>query len=160
MRRFLPVVAALCLSASLLCAADVAVRDIQGLRAAVAEAKPGTRIVLAPGEYGGGHYFKNLRGEAGRPIVIAAADPKQPPVFADAQVGTHLSAPAHVELHNLTFTRLSANGVNIDDGSQDKSGAGAHHVVLRGLKITEIGRGNHDGGPQTCEWRQPSPEVG
>jgi hypothetical protein len=137
--------AAFLLSFTFAHAEDVAVTDAEGFRAAVAGAKPGTRIVLAAGNYGGGFHFANLRGAAGKPIVIAAADPKQPPVFSGAKAGIHLSNPAHLELHGLVFTKLSANGLNIDDGGA--AGAdGAHHVVLRGLRVSDVGaRGNEDG---------------
>src|SRR5688572_13683586 len=100
--------AAFLLSFTFAHAEDGAVTDAEGFRAAVAGAKPGTRIVLAAGNYGGGFHFANLRGAAGKPIVIAAADPKQPPVFSGAKAGIHLSNPAHLELHGLVFTKLSA----------------------------------------------------
>lgn len=125
-------------------AADVKVNNAAELRAALAAAKPGTRLVLAGGNYGDGFHFANLRGEAGRPIVIAAADPKQPPVFGNGKVGLHLSNPAHIELRDLVFTKLAHNGLNIDDGGA--KGASARGVVLHGLRISDIGGdGNHDG---------------
>src|SRR5262245_41401873 len=74
-------------------AADVTVTRAAELRAAVAAAKPGTRLVLAGGLYGAGFHFSNLRGEEGRPIVIAAADPQHPPVFRDGNTGLHLANP-------------------------------------------------------------------
>jgi hypothetical protein len=139
-------------SAAILCgalsvhAADVSVHDAATLRAAVASAKPGTRILLAGGAYGGGFHFTNLRGDEGRPIVIAAANPKEPPVFRDANLGIHLSNPAFVELRDLVFTKLAHNGLNIDDGSSAATPETAHHVTLRGLRISDIGAdGNHDG---------------
>src|SRR4026209_2586065 len=98
-------------------AEDGKVNGAAELRAAVAAAKPGTRLALAGGNYGAGFHFTNLRGEANRPIIIAAADPKQPPVFRDGDVGLHLSNPAYVELHDLQITKLAQNGVNIDDGN-------------------------------------------
>jgi hypothetical protein len=117
------------------------------LRAAVAAAKPGTRLLLAGGTYAGGFQFANLRGTAGQPIVLAAADPGQAPVFTGAKTGLHLSNPAYVELHDLVFEKLSDNGLNIDDGSVTTGGeAGAHHVVLRGLRVRDVGTtGNQDG---------------
>jgi hypothetical protein len=125
---------------------DVSVNDAATFRAAVAAAKPGTRILLAGGVYGGGFHFSNLRGEAGRPILIAAADPQQPPVFRDANLGIHLSNPAFVELRGLVFTKLAHNGLNVDDGSAADKPESAHHVTLRGLRISDIGSdGNHDG---------------
>ena len=126
--------------------ADVSVRDAAEFRAAVAAAKPGTRILLAGGVYGGGFHFSNLRGAAGQPIVIAAADPRQPPIFRDGNMGMHLSNPAFVELHDLVFTRHAHNGLNIDDGGASAQPQSAHHVTLRGLRISDIGsEGNHDG---------------
>lgn len=126
---------------------DVHVRDAAELRAALVAAKPGTRLLLAGGAYGGGFHFPNLRGAVGRPIVIAAADQKNPPVFSNAKTGLHLSNPAHVELHHLVFEKLSDNGLNIDDGGKYAEGdAGAHHVVLRGLISRDVGTtGNQDG---------------
>jgi hypothetical protein len=125
--------------------AEVKVKDPTELRAAVAAAKPGTRVVLAGGDYGAGFHFANLRAEEGRPIVIAASDPKQPPLFRDGNAGMHLSNPAYVELHNLVFTTLAHNGLNIDDGGISTN-ASARGVVLRGLRISDIGsEGNHDG---------------
>jgi hypothetical protein len=126
-------------------AAERHVRTPDEFRAAVAAAAPGTRILLAAGHYGGGYQFPNLRGEPGKPIVIAAADLRNPPVFADARVGLHLSNPAHLELHHLAFTRLSGNGINVDDGGLGRGDAGAHHIVLRGLRVSDVGdKGNQD----------------
>ncbi len=126
-------------------AADVAVRDAAELRAAVAAAKPGTRLLLAEGAYGGGFHFKDLRGEPGKPITIASADPRKPAVFRDAKTGLHLSNPAHVELVDLEFTVLTANGLNIDDGGA-KEGRMAGPVVLRGLRVHDVGGGGNEDG--------------
>ena len=126
---------------------EVRVRDAAEFRVALAAAKPGTRLLLAGGAYGGGFQRANLRGEPGRPIVIAAADPQHPPVFSNAKTGLQLSNPAHVELHGLVFEKLSDNGLNIDDGGKYVDGDhGAHHVVLRGLVVRDVGTtGNQDG---------------
>lgn len=127
--------------------AEVRVRDAAGLRAAVAAAKAGQRILLAAGDYGAGFQFSNLRGEAGRPIVIAAEDPAHPPVFSHGKTGLHFSNPAYVELQGLVFEKLSDNGLNIDDGGDATKGdRGTHHVVLRDLRSRDIGAtGNEDG---------------
>jgi hypothetical protein len=126
-------------------AADVKVSGPAELRAAVAVAKPGTRLLLAGGNYGGGFYFSNLRGEEKRPIIIAAADPTQPPVFRDGAAGLHLSNPAYVELHDLVFMKLAHNGINLDDVG-GTTNAAARGIVLRGLRISDVGgEGNHDG---------------
>jgi hypothetical protein len=122
----------------------VLVRDAQELRQAVAQARPGTRIRLAPGTYPGGFYLPNVRGEAERPIIIAAEDPKNPPVIQGGPEGINLAHAAYVELEHLVISRVEDNGLNISDGGSFR--APAHHIVLRGLKVTDIGpQGNHDG---------------
>lgn len=131
-------------------AVDVRVVDAASFRAAVQAAQPGTRILLAGGNYGGGFHFTDLHGTADAPVVIAAADPQQPPVFSGANTGIHLSNPRHVELRGLVITRIAHNGINIDDGGGvaaiRDSEPGTRHVVLRGLRVSDIGSdGNHDG---------------
>lgn len=113
--------------------ATITVRDTNELRQALARARPGTTIRLAPGRYGGGHFVRNLRGAPGKPIVIAGADPRNPPVIAATGTGMQLSDPAYVELRDLTFTGASANTLNIDDGGEfDQT---AHHITLKNLRL-------------------------
>jgi hypothetical protein len=81
-------------------AGEALVRNAEEFRQAVAQAKPGTRILLAPGAYPGGFYFSNLQGATNGPIIIAAADPAHPPVIQGAATGLHFSRPAFVELHD------------------------------------------------------------
>jgi hypothetical protein len=120
------------------------VRDADGLRRAAAAAGPGTRILLEPGEYPGGFSFSGLKGAPGKPIVIAAADAKRPPVIRGGGSAIQLTDPAHVEIEGLTITGASGNGLNIDDGGSYDSPA--HHLVIRGVTVTDIGgNGNHDG---------------
>jgi formylglycine-generating enzyme len=123
--------------------ADVLARNPDEFRQAVAQAKPGTRILLSSGHYPGGFYFSDLRGETNHPIVIAAADPANPPVIQGGGTGFHLSRPCFIELHDLVISNMAVNGLNIDDGgSFDRP---AHHLVLRGLKVSDVGPGgNHD----------------
>lgn len=124
-------------------ALDVHVRNADEFRHAAAQAKPGTRILLSAGIYPAGFYFSGLRGENNHPIVIAAADPANPPVIQGGGTGLHLSRSGFVELHDLVISNVTVKGLNIDDGGAfDKP---AHHVVLRGLKVTDVGPGgNHD----------------
>jgi hypothetical protein len=118
--------------------------DSAAFRAAVEAAGPGDRIELPPGEYGSGHFFTGLHGEAGRPIVIAAADPDDPPTFTGGTEAIHLIEPEYVELHHLRLSGQSGNGLNIDDGGSFETPA--RHVLLRGLVVHDIGpEGNHDG---------------
>ncbi len=124
--------------------APVTVKSRDELQRAVASATPGTRIVIAPGTYAGGLSFAGLRGTSENPIVLTGADPTQPPVIQGGNSCLHLSNPAFVELHHLILTKGVTNGLNIDDGGTVDSPA--HHVVLRGLVVRDIGSDrNHDG---------------
>jgi hypothetical protein len=125
-------------------AATVTVSDAEQLRRALAKAAPGTTVRIAPGNYRGGVSARGLRGEAGRPIVLKAADPERPPVFEGGSTGLHLSDPSYVELHDLVVAGVRGNGLNIDDGGSYDSPA--HHVLLRGLVVRDVGpEGNRDG---------------
>ena len=120
------------------------VRTPQELRDAVGRAGPGTKILVAAGDYDGGFHFSNVRGAAGKPVVIAAADPKNPPVFKGGANAVHLSAVEHLEIDGLVVRDTTANGLNIDDGGAREKPS--HHVVLRNLRISDVGpRGNCDG---------------
>lgn len=124
--------------------ADVRVAHADGFRRAVTTAKPGTRILLAPGDYPGGFSFSGLKGEPKKPIVIGAADPKRRPVLRGGGSGLQLTDPEHVEIENLEIAGASGNGINIDDGGSFDSPA--HHVVIRNVLVSDVGpRGNHDG---------------
>jgi len=91
------------------------VHDAAELRTAVESAQPGARILLAPGSYPGGFYFANLRGETNLPIVIAAADPQNPPVIQGAQTGC--SSPTRNTSNSTPgFAGQPATALNIDDG--------------------------------------------
>ncbi len=125
-------------------AADVRVADADGFRRAALAAKPGTRILLEPGEYRGGFTFSGLKGEPGKPIVIGAADPERPPTIRGGGSGLQLTDPQHVEIENLVLSGATGNGINIDDGGSFDTPA--HHVVIRAVTVTDVGpRGNHDG---------------
>lgn len=110
------------------------VKTPQELRDAVGRAKAGETILIAPGQYGGGFHFAKLRG-----VTLAAADPKNPPVFESM----HLSEIENVELRDLVFRGARHNGLNIDDGGRvDTPSRG---LVLKNLKVSEVGdRGNED----------------
>ncbi|MGI9240956.1 MAG: right-handed parallel beta-helix repeat-containing protein [Verrucomicrobiales bacterium] len=122
----------------------VRVASREELLAALDEASAGTTILISPGEYAGGVSARGLRGEPGKPIVIAAADRRRPPVFEGGNSGFHLTDPRHVELRNLVISGARGNGLNIDDGGSFASPA--QHLKLAGLLVRDIdGRGNRDG---------------
>jgi hypothetical protein len=120
------------------------VRDAGGFNRAVAAAKPGDTILLAGGEYANNFHFRGVHGTAKEPIVIAAADPTDPPHLVGRTAPLHFSAASHLELRDLVLTGASGNGLNIDDGGDpDKP---SHHITLRNLRVRDIGpKGNRDG---------------
>lgn len=107
---------------------------------AVTNAKPGDRILLAPGEYSGGMQFKGLQGSKQSPIVISASDPGRPPRFTG---GLQFSNVAWLEISHLVISKASYNGLNIDDGGSIDSPS--HHVTLKNLEVSDLPKGNHDG---------------
>lgn len=124
--------------------AAVRVRDLPGLRRALAEAKPGSRILVEPGEYPGGVSAGPLAGAPGKPVVLAAADPKRPPVFTGPTSQLHLSDVTYLEVRDLTFRGSASNGINVDDGGTPDTPT--HHVVLSRLRVEDVGpTGNRDG---------------
>ncbi len=124
--------------------ADVRVKDRAGLERALRDAKPGTRILVAPGTYAGGLHATGVHGTKAKPILVAAADPKRPPVFRGGTSGMHLTDPRHVELRDLVFEGATGNGLNIDDGGSKDTPAA--HITLTRLVVRDVGpRGNHDG---------------
>jgi hypothetical protein len=124
--------------------AIVTVKDSQEFQHAVEQAKSGTKILMAPGNYPGGFNFRDVKGEPGKPIVIAAADQNHLPVIQGGGNCIHLSNVAYLELHNLIMSDARGNGMNIDDGGSYETPS--HHIVLRGLMVRDIGpEGNRDG---------------
>lgn len=120
------------------------VSNSEELLAALRNVKPGARVLLAPGEYKGGISLSNLRGEPGKPVVIAAAEPENPPRFTGGGSGLHLVDPFHVELRGLEIRDCRDNGLNIDDGG--RWNPAPRGIVLKGLRVSNIGpKGNHDG---------------
>jgi len=121
-------------------AREVRVSTTAELRSALAAAVAGTRIVIASGEYDG-FQASNVKGAEGRSIVLAAADPKSPPVIHS---GAQLSDVAYLEIAGLTFAGAPSNGLNIDDGGTFETPS--HHITLRDLTVRDCGgRGNDDG---------------
>lgn len=118
---------------------DVQVSTAPELRAALAAARPGTRIRVAPGVYDRVN-ASNVRGEPDRPVVLAAAEPGAPPVLR----GMQLSDVAHLEIVGLVVASAPENGLNVDDGGTFETPS--HHVVLRDVVVRDCGRrGNEDG---------------
>jgi hypothetical protein len=121
----------------------VEVADDAGLRRALAEAKPGWRIVVRPGKYQAGLSARGLAGTQELPIIVEGADAKDKPVIEGGRLGLHLSDCSHLILRNITVRGQSGNGINIDDGGTFDTPA--HHVTLEGVDVADIGpTGNRD----------------
>jgi polygalacturonase len=101
-------------------------------------------ILLAPGEYTGGIYIRDISGRADAPITIRAADPNNPPVFSKGgNQAIHIADCSHITLAHIKVQGYSANGINIDDGGTFKTPT--HHIVLDNIIIFNTGpTGNHD----------------
>ncbi len=110
------------------------------LRRALGSATPGTRILVAPGEYES-FFVADVHGASGRPIVVAPTDPAHPP---QVHGGVQLSDVSELELTGLVIRDAPANGLNIDDGGTFETPS--HHVTLRDVTVRDCGRrGNEDG---------------
>ncbi len=122
----------------------VRVADDASLRAALNQARPATRIVIAAGRYQPGVFVRDLHGTPAEPIVIEGEDPKNPPHFEGGSVAWQLSDCSYITLRNLSVRGQRHNGINIDDGGTFDTPA--HHLVLEDLRVSEIGpSGNFDG---------------
>jgi len=114
------------------------------LRAALADARPGDTIRLAPGTYRGGLFAENLHGTEDAAITITAADPDDPPVIRGGTQAIHLVDPRHVTLSHLVCEKQTGNGINIDDGGSFDTPA--EHVTIDRIVVLDTGpTGNRDG---------------
>jgi hypothetical protein len=122
----------------------VYVSTTDDFRAAVRSAGPDTTILLQPGIYGGDSWFGNVTGAAGDPVVIAAADPTQPPVFQGGSQAIQFSDAAYLDLRDLVIQGTADNGINIDDwGTYDTP---SHDITLTRVTVRDIGSGGNSDG--------------
>lgn len=125
-------------------AADRRVGSAEGFRRAVAASRPGDRVLLLPGDYRGLFYFKGVRGAAGQPITVAAADPARPPRFVGDDFCVQFSGVEHLVLSDLVFAGARQMALNFDD--ENLLNRPSHHVTLRNLRVADVGpQGNADG---------------
>ncbi|MGQ9821188.1 MAG: right-handed parallel beta-helix repeat-containing protein [Thermogutta sp.] len=116
----------------------------RALRQALREARPGTVIRIASGNYQPEVWVENLHGTEEAPIVIEAEDIAQPPVFTGGSEAWHFSDVSHLVIRGLYCRGQTGNGVNIDDAGTFETPT--HHVVIDGLIVEEVGpEGNRDG---------------
>ena len=139
-------------------AAEVHVDNGSALRKALANAKPGSEIVLAPGTYKGGLHVKDLHGTEANPIIIRGGfgaeirsrqigRVKWTPAVrfqGGGRTGMQWSNCSHIVLQNFTVSGFAHNGINIDDGGSFDTPA--HAFLLENLRVEKIGpTGNFDG---------------
>lgn len=109
--------------------------------AALAMAKPGTRVRILPGTYGAIGTVTNLQGSAQEPIgLLGEGD-----VVIEtntSSVALHLVDPRFVVIEGLTIRNTWPHGINIDDGGSYESPAS--HVVLRNISFSGIGNGGNN----------------
>lgn len=122
----------------------VNVNTREALIDAVKNAKPGTAIVLAPGEYKGGLHFTNIHGEEGKPITIIGGKGDFFPTIRGGTNCIQISDASYLVLEKLQLREATGNNLNIDDaGNIDKP---SHHITLRELIVKDVkGTGNNDG---------------
>ena len=119
--------------------------DPLSLSAAIQNATPGVAVVVHAGTYNGGIYVSDVRGTETAPIWIGGAEGEATPVISGGNTGMQMSGLSWVVLHDLQVEGARDNGVNLDDQGSYNDETVAHHVVVRGLSISDIGGdGNQD----------------
>lgn len=106
---------------------------------------PGSTLLIAPGTYSGGLSLRGIRGTKDKPITIAGADPKNPPVIAGGGACLHVVSPTFLQIRDIVFQHARGNTVNIDDGGSPTpvaTGITLKNLVLRDMRDA---RGNNDG---------------
>jgi hypothetical protein len=124
--------------------AGTLVKDTAGLRAALRSLRPGTTILLAPGEYEGGHLVTGAAGTEKEPIVLRGADPANPPVLrGGGSEALHLTDVSWFRIADLRVAGFPGNGINVDDGGTFDTPS--RKVTIEGVAFEDIGPGgNHD----------------
>ncbi|MBI1357891.1 MAG: hypothetical protein GC160_26435 [Acidobacteria bacterium] len=117
-------------------AAELEVRSGPELAAAAARARPGDRILVAPGEYPG--VVLAARGVRGKPVQIEALDSSRPPVFTGMIYAPNCAWATFRNLEVRAAGGEPFNGLNADDGGDGSPAVG---LVFEGLRFV-VERGN------------------
>jgi len=127
-----------------LCAGDITVHNSAELSIALRKAQDIDIILLAPGEYNGGIYVRDISGRADAPITIRGIDPNNPPVFSKGgSQAIHMADCSYITLAHIKVREYPANGINIDDGGIFETPS--HHIVLNNITVLNTGpKGNRD----------------
>ena len=118
--------------ASCALAEDAVVADSASLNAAWNRAKPGDRILMAPGVYTGSVALSGGGGTLDRPIIIAAQDPLNPPVFDLGKKAINTFKASCFMLDGIVLKSTAVNAIQVIFG---------HHVVLKNFKAVDSGVG-------------------
>jgi hypothetical protein len=117
----------------------VEVHDAARLRAALSELTAGTTLRIAPGDYPGGYFVKDLEN-----VTVEGSDPQNPPHFVGGANAWHFSGCSGLVLRHLHASGQTRNGFNLDDGG--RAGRPAGPVTLEKLVVRDVGpTGNFDG---------------
>lgn len=120
-------------------ALDRVATDTATFAAALNAAQPGDNILLAPGDYAGGHYRQGLSQ-----VTIRSQNPQQPARIIGGTNGIQLSDATSVLIENLIFQQQTGNGVNIDDGGS--FGTPSTDITIRKVTVADMqSAGNSDG---------------
>jgi hypothetical protein len=87
-----------------------------------------------------------VSGSAAAPIWIGGVPGQARPIIEGGADAMHLVRPRYLVIHDLEVRATTANGLNVDDGSQYADMDAARFVVFRDLFIHDIG----SGGNQDC----------
>ncbi len=113
------------------------VRNSEELRAALQNAQPGKAILLAPGQYSPDISVESIHGTKDKPIIIAAADERNPPLFAGGKVALHFVGCSYITIRSVRVSGCTGNGINADDAGN--AAQPSQGMVFENITIEDIG---------------------
>jgi hypothetical protein len=106
------------------------------------DARPGDTILIHNGTYQGTFWIENMQGTSEAWIVVRGED-RDGVRLEGGTESMHLSDCAYVRIENMTVTRQTGNGMNIDDAGTMETPT--HHIVIRNVTFTDMNAaGNND----------------
>ncbi len=122
----------------------VTVKNTEELSAVLQTAPIGITILLAPGRYSPDISLEALQGTKEKPITIAAADARNPPVFVGGKVAFHFVGCSYITLRGVKVSGCTGNGINADDAGNAKEPSVG--MVFENITIEDIGpKGTYNG---------------
>lgn len=111
-------------------------------RSACLAARPGDTVLIYPGTYSGGYFIENLKGTSRARITIKGTDATTV-VFSGSSEALHFIEAEYVNLMNITVTRQTGNGINMDDGGTYETPS--KHILIQGVIFKDMNAtGNND----------------